>query len=412
MSEISVRNLEFRTAEKLARQEPAILQQPYRDRFRPDITVREVVSRADLKAFIRLPDALYRDDPHWIRPLMPERLALLDQTKNPYFRHADARYFLAFRNGQAVGRISAQVDRLLEQRTGERIGHFGLFESIEDRDVVAHLFATAEDWLAQKGCVRVEGPFNLSTNGECGLLIEGFDTPPAVMMGHARPWYGAAIDALGYRKARDLYAYQLDLTLGPPPRTARILEMFGKSADFRIRQIDMKRYQDELRIIVDIFNDAWSDNWGFVPLEPDEAQHLARELRPLIAAHRVCICEHKGESVAMFVAIPDVNQAIAKSGGDMLPFGWLKLLTGLYGRYPQRMRTPLMGVRKQLQGSRWGGALALAMIETVRPAVVERGANWAELSWILEDNIAMRNILVEIGCEIYKTYRIYSKSLT
>lgn len=375
------------------------------------LTIREVETPKDLKTFIRQPDAIYRDDPNWVRPLMFERMSLLDARRNPYFHHAEARYFLAERNGRAVGRISAQIDRILAERMGETIGHFGLFEAEDDPEIARALFASAESWLKARGAVRAEGPFNLSTNGECGLLIEGFDTPPAVMMGHARPGYASMIEAQGYRKIRDLYAYEIDLLRDLPERVSRIITRFEQRDDFRLRQIDMKRYDEELAVIVDIFNDAWSENWGFVPLDEAESRHLAKELRPLIAAHRVAICEHHGKPVGMMIVIPDLNSIVARTGGELFPFGWAHLLYGLLGPYPKRLRTPLMGVRKDYQRSLWGGAIALSMIERLRRESVRRGSVWAELSWILENNTSMRRMLEDINCWIYKTYRIYTKDL-
>lgn len=381
-----------------------------------EVRIRPVGTRADRRRFVRMPDRLYRDDPAWVAPLTFERLGLIDPKKNPYFEHAEACFWIAERNGQPVGRISAQVDRLLEERAGERIGQFGLFDCVEDDEVAARLFETAEGWLEERGCSRVQGPFSLSTNGECGLLIDGFETPPALMMGHARPYYGELIELQGYAKAKDLYAYELDLLKGPPERITRFVEASKRDSNFRLRNVDMRRYEDELDIIIDIFNDAWANNWGFVPLTEAEARHLATEIRPLIDPCGVRICEYKGEPMAMMVTLFDFNSLVRDLNGRLWPLGWVRLGARLLnlrprGRCPKRVRVPLMGVRQRFQNTRQGAAMALMVIESIRMACVEAGADWAELSWILEDNVGMRNILDQIGATIYKTYRIYDKAM-
>jgi len=381
-----------------------------------DVRIRPVASRADRRRFVRMPDRLYKDDPAWVGPLSFERLGLIDTERNPYFEHAEAAFWIAERDGQPVGRISAQVDGLLEKRAGERIGQFGLFDCIEDETVAACLFETAEDWLKARGCTRVQGPFNLSTNGECGLLIDGFETPPALMMSHARPYYGALVEAQGYAKVRDLYAYELDLLKGPPERITRFVEASKRNEALRLRDVDMRRYEEELATIIDIFNDAWSNNWGFVPLTEAEARHLAKEIKPLIDPCGVRICEYQGEPMAMMVTLFEFNSLIRDLNGRLWPVGWAKLAVRLLGfrlrgRCPARVRVPLMGVRRRFQNTRQGAAMALMLIESIRMACVEIGAQWAELSWILEDNDGMRNMLDQIGAHIYKTYRIYDKPM-
>ena len=381
-----------------------------------DVRVRSVATRADRRRFVRMPERVFADDPAWVAPLGIERLSLIDTEHNPYFEHAEACFWIAERDGVPVGRISAQMDGLLEKRAGERIGQFGLFDCIDDDSVAARLFETAEDWLRARACTRAQGPFNLSTNGECGLLIDGFETPPALMMSHARPYYGALVEGCGYAKVRDLYAYELDLLKGPPERITRFVEASSRNPHFRLRPVDMRRYEEELETIIDIFNDAWSENWGFVPLTDAEAQHLAKQIKPLIDPCGVRICEYQGEPMAMMVTLFDFNSLIRDLDGRLWPLGWAKLAARLLslrlrGRCPPRVRVPLMGVRQRFQTTRQGAAMALMVIESIRLACVEAGAVWAELSWILEDNDGMRNILDQIGANIYKTYRIYDKAL-
>ncbi len=376
-----------------------------------NITVTPVRTRRELKRFVRFVDDLYREDPAYVAPLMFERLSLLDRRRNPYFRHAEAAFWIAWRKGRPVGRISAQIDELAVARAGRRIGHFGMFECVDDPQVAAALFATAEDWLATRGAVAAQGPYNLSTNGECGLLVDGFATPPAIMMGHARPYYGRLLEEQGYAKVKDLFAYDLDVTKGPPRRITKIVEAGHRNPDILMRPLDTRRYEEELALIVDIYNDAWSENWGFVPLTLEEGRHLAHEIRPLIRRDCVFICFYKGEPAAMMVTLPDINRIIQDFRGRLLPFNWARFLSRLYLQPIRHFRVPLMGVRKAYQRSLAGAQMALMMIEATRIPNAARGAKRAELSWILEDNKGMRDILEEIGCVIAKTYRIYEKPL-
>ncbi|RMF14388.1 MAG: dATP pyrophosphohydrolase [Alphaproteobacteria bacterium] len=375
------------------------------------IEIRPVETKRDLKRFIRMPDPIYADDPNWVRPLMFERLAMLERTKNPYFDHAEARYWIAWRDGRPVGRISAQIDRLACERAGRRIGHFGMFESIEDPAVADALFETAEEWLKAKGAEAAQGPYNLSINSECGLLIDGFDTPPAIMMGHARPWYGALVEGAGYAKAKDLIAYDYDITSAPPKVIQYIVDAGHRSPKIRLRPLNFKRYEEEIATVIDIFNDAWSDNWGFVPMTDREVEQMAKEIRPLLHPSRVFFADYEDEPAAMMVTLVDINRLIHDFHGRLLPFNWAKLAWRLFVRPVRDFRVPLMGVRKKYQRSRLGAQLSLMVIEACRRPTVARGGRRGELSWILEDNHGMRKVLDEIGSVPYKTYRIYEKPL-
>jgi hypothetical protein len=346
-----------------------------------------------------------------VPPLLLERLAHLDPKKNPYFEHAEVAYWLAYRGERAVGRISAQVDRLHLERHGDATGHFGFLEAADDPEVFAALFETAESWLRSRGMRRATGPFTLSINDETGLLVEGFDAPPYLMMGHGPRYYGARVEAAGYRKARDLIAYAFDVAAPPPPAARRMLARFAKGAGLRFRPIEMDRFEEELQTVVDIFNDAWSDNWGFVPMTPAEVRHLGRSLKPILCAGYAWIGEAGGEPAAMTVTLPNLNEAIADLGGRLFPLGWAKLLWRLKVRGTQSARMPLMGVRKKYQGSPRGAALALGVIEAVRSWHAEHGAKQAELSWVLEDNRPTRDIIELVGGRPYKTYRVYEKAL-
>jgi hypothetical protein len=375
------------------------------------LRIQPVENRRALKQFLNMPAALYVGDRFWVPPLLFERLEHLNPKKNPYFEHAEVAYWLAFRGERPVGRISAQVDRLHLERYDDATGHFGFLEAGDDPAVFAALFETAEQWLKVRGMRRATGPFTLSINDETGLLIAGFDTPPYLMMGHVPRYYGSRVEEQGYRKARDLIAYAFDVVAPPPPRARRMLERLSKGAGLRFRPIEMRRFDQELQTIVDIFNDAWSDNWSFVPMTPSEVRHMGKSLKPIVRAEYAWIGEVDGEPAAMTVTLPNVNEAIADLGGRLWPLGWAKLLWRLKVRGLRTARMPLMGVRKKYQGTPRGAALALGVIEAVRSWHAEHGAKEAELSWVLEDNRPTHDIISMVGGRPYKTYRVYEKAL-
>lgn len=375
------------------------------------IRISKVESKADLKTFIRLVEAIYKDDPNWVKPLEMERLELLTPKTNPWFEHAKAQFWIAYRGGKPVGRISAQVCDMVQDLILKGLGQIGMYEAVDDSEISTALFETAESWLKDQGMDQVQGPYNLSVNSECGLLIDGFDMPPMLMMGHARPYYATHFKAAGYSKAKDMYAYRLDISRGMPPFVSRITRSGENNKRLVIRRINKRNYTAEVESFFEIFNDSWSGNWGFLPFTDAEAAHAAKSMRPLIRDYMVRICEYDGEPAAFMITLPDVNSLIRDLDGKLLPFGWLKLLWRLSRGCTTGVRVPLMGVRKKYQDTRIGGTMAISLIEHCRRAVVKRGGVWGELSWILEDNLGMRNILSQCGSKIYKTYRIYEKSL-
>jgi hypothetical protein len=377
---------------------------------RSGLRVESVEDRRALKRFLLLPARLHAGDRHWVQPLMFERLEHLNPKKNPWFDHAEVAYWLACRDGRPVGRISAQVDHLYLERHADSTGHFGFLGAEDDAEVFAALFETAEDWLRERGMRRVTGPFSLSINDESGLLVEGFDTPPYMMMGHAPRYYGPRVQEQGYRTVKNLIAYFYDLT-APSPRAKRILERLIPGAGLSFRPIEMRRFEEELNVIIDIFNDAWSDNWGFVPMTPAEIRYMGNNLKPLVRAGQVWIGEFEGEPAAMTVTLPNLNEAIADLKGRLLPFGWAKLLWRLKVRSTRSVRMVLMGVRKRYHGTPRGAALALGVVEAVRSWHAAHGAREAELSWVLEDNRPTQDLIELGGGRPYKTYRIYEKAL-
>ncbi|HEU4367986.1 MAG TPA: N-acetyltransferase [Methylomirabilota bacterium] len=361
-------------------------------------------ARAD---FLRVPWALYADDPAWVPPLLLERRLQLSR-RRPYFAHARAAFWVAYRGTRAVGRISAQVDRLHLERHQDGAGFFGLLEAEDDAEVFAALLSRAEAWVRDQGLSRVRGPFDLSINEECGLLVDGFGTPPMIMMRHGRPYYAARLEACHYRPVKDLLAYRLtaEAQMAPVMRAA-----VARLEDVRVRPLRRSRLREDLGILRDIFEDAWADNWGFVPFTAAEFEELGWVLRFVVDDDFVQIAEVAGAPAAMLVLLPNVNELIRDLDGRLLPLGWARLLARLMRRRPRTGRVALMGVRKRYQRTPLGLGLACLVIDTVRRAGLAVGLEEVELSWILEDNLGVRRILEALGGDPYKRYRIYDKAL-
>lgn len=373
-----------------------------------ELQVLPVATRAERRAFLALPARLYRDDPHWIAPLRVEEGQRVFG-RNPLFEHAEARAWLAWRGGRPVGRITAQIDRLQQEVYREPIGLFGMLEAEDDPQVFAALLVVAEGWLRAAGCTRVWGPFNLSINEEVGLLVDGFESPPFVMMGHGRRYYPARVRERGYQPIQELLTYTIAPDFVAPKVMTRLAERIA--GDVRIRPLRRRQLDAELEILRDLFNDAWANNWGFVPFTPAEFQALGKVLAALLPDDQVQIAELDGRPVAFIVALPNVNEAARDLGGRLLPWGWAKLLWRLKVQGLRSARVPLMGVRRECQQSRLGPTLAFLVIDAVRKGLVERGVESVEMGWILEGNSGMRNIIETIGGAVYKRYHVYQKEL-
>ncbi len=376
---------------------------------RAALRIEPVTGRRQLDRFVKLPWTLYQSDPNWVPPLLFELNQRLSK-KNPFFQHARWQAWTAWRNDNIVGRISAQIDDLYQTRYDDAAGYFGMLEAVDDAEVFAALFGAAEAWLRENGMREARGPFNLSINEECGLLVEGFDTPPCVMMGHARPYYGQQVEAAGYRKAVDLIAYRIAPDFEAPAVMRKLAERAIRTT-VKVRPLRRKQLREELGVLRSIFNDAWANNWGFVPFTEAEFEDIGEMLTLLVDDDFVQIAEINGEPVAFIVALPNVNAAIRDLDGRLLPLGWLKLLWRLKVRFPASARVPLMGVRQSYQQTRMGPTLAFLVIDAVRQALIRRGVTEVELSWILENNDGMRNIIETIGGDAYKRYRLYQKML-
>lgn len=335
----------------------------------------------------------------------------MDPAKNPWFEHAEAEFFLAVRDGVPVGRISAQVDRLVEDHMGVGTGQWGFLEAV-DQHVASALIAEAEDWLRGRGMTRSLGPFTLSVWDEPGLLVEGFSQPPTLMMGHHRPAYAAWVEAAGYAKVRDLVCYELDITQKMPALVRRLVASTARNPRVRIRNVDKSRFDAEAAIILGILNDAWSNNWGFIPLTDAEIAYAGKKLKPIVFEDMIRIAELDGEPVAFMITLPDVNELTRDLNGRLFPFGWAKLLLRLRKARTHSVRVPLMGVVKRLQNSPLAGQLAFTLIEQIRLATIaDHGGKRAEIGWILEDNQGMVAIADALQTTINKRYRIYEKAL-
>ncbi|MEO8176217.1 MAG: N-acetyltransferase [Sphingomicrobium sp.] len=375
------------------------------------ISIHPVKSKADRRRFVDFAWAVYKNDPAWIPPLKSEVLGLIDPRQNPWFAHARAEFWLAERNGQMVGRISAQVDELVQSHMAPGTGQWGMFEAFDD-EVAAALIKTAEDWLSNQNMVRALGPISISIWDEPGLEIEGFAQPPTVMMGHHRPEYRAWIEAAGYAKAKDLLTYEVDIANWSDPLADRLVAAGDKNPRIRIRKVDKSNFDAEARIILNLLNDAWSSNWGFVPLTEAEIAYAGKKLKPIIYEDLVRIAELDGEAVAFMVTLPDINELTADLDGRLFPFGWAKLLWRLRKPRTRRLRVPLMGVASKLHGSRLAGQLAFMLIEYIRrDGVANYGATHGEFGWILEDNKGMISIAQLPAAKINHIYRIFEKTL-
>ncbi|HWH18123.1 MAG TPA: N-acetyltransferase, partial [Allosphingosinicella sp.] len=311
------------------------------------LTVRPVATAADRRAFVDFQWQANKGDPHWVPPLKSEVHGLLDPKKNPWFGHAEAALFLAEREGRTVGRISAQVDRLVldmpeSQGGGAGTGHWGMLEAA-DEETAAALLARAEEWLRGRGMTRAMGPFSLSIWDEPGLLVHGHDHSPTVMMGHNSPAYQAWVEGAGYLGAKDLLTYELDITVPLPELVQRIIASGERNPRIRVRKVDKSRFAAEAALILSILNDAWSDNWGFVPLTDAEIAYAGKKLKPIVYEDLIRIAEYEGEPVAFMMTLPDLNELTRDLNGSLLPFGWAKLLWRLRKPRVRTMRVPLMG---------------------------------------------------------------------
>lgn len=371
------------------------------------VEVRPVRGRAELRQFIRLPWRIYQGDPNWVPPLLGDMRAVLDRRKHPYHRHAESEYFLAWRSGKVVGRIAATVNHRHNEFHEEKTGFFGFFECVRDEAVATALLHAAEDWLRERGMDRVHGPVSFSTNEEAplGLLVDGFEHPPLLMTAHNPPWYADLIETGGYGKAKDLVAIKLTDSAHPPEKLVRGVERIARREGATVREIEVRRFREELEAIKEVYNGSWEKNWGFVPMTDAEFDYLAKQFRPVLDPSLCLIAEVEGKPVGFSLVLPDFNQALRHVNGRLFPFGLFKLLW--HRRKIDRVRILTLGL---LPGYRRRGLDAMMYLRIFQ-ASARRGYTWGEASWILEDNLDIRQGLERCGGEVYKTYRIFEKKL-
>ena len=372
---------------------------------RQDIHVEEVTTQHALSAFIRFPWTIYKNDRHWVPPLLKDQYSKFSPT-HPFLSHAEMILFLARKNGQVIGRIAGIIDRHYVEFHHENLGFFGFFESIRDPEAADLLLSAVRDWLKGHGMEKMAGPMNPSTNDECALLVEGFDSPPVLMMSYNPPYYASLLEGWGLKKAMDLYAYFLSESTFNRDRLIRVTERIVKREPrLHLRPINLRRFDAELAIVKEIYNDAWSKNWGFVPLTDQEIDFTAKTLKPLVVADLVLFAYLGEEPVGFAVGLPDYNEVLKHLDGKLGLLGLLKFL--YYSRKIHTVRVMLLGIKRAFQKK---GIETLLYVESLRRGP-SRGYYQAECSWILENNLPMQRGLEAMGGKRYKTYRIYEKTL-
>jgi len=372
------------------------------------LEIRPVASRRDLTTFITLPRRLYRTEPNWVGPLISERRRFLDRSRNPFFDHAEAEYYLALRDGRPVGRITAQVDRNFNEFQGNDWGMFGFFECERDPEAAQALLATAEAWLRERGRDRMVGPMDFTTNDECGVLIEGHERPPLILCPWSHRYYPELIEGAGLTKAMDLLMWELHIQ-----DRDKVLPVIWELADqveskhgITVRPMRKRDIEAEVERFLEVYNAAWERNWGFVPLTEAEVRHYAKDLKPLLDEHWAFMAERDGETIGAALSLPDYNQVLAHLDGRLLPLGWLKALW--WRRKIDRVRVFALGVKPEYQHT----GVAAKFYQCHFDAAEVRPQRWGEMGWILETNTAMNRGMEAMGGKVVRRYRLYEKVLT
>ncbi len=370
------------------------------------VEIVPVSGKSERDAFIKFPWRIYAGDSRWAPPLLIERKEFLDEKKNPFFASAEVQHFLAKKDGKVVGRISAVHDK--KYNAFHEVNHvgFGMFEAIDDVEVSRALFAKVEAWGRERGLTGVWGPVNFSTNHECGLLVDGYSDMPAIMMTYNPTYYEKLVEDAGYTKARDLWAWELSATASVPEKVGRIAEKIREREGIKVRPVDMKKWDEEVELAFNIYNEAWEKNWGFVPMSRAEFDKLAKEMKQILKPELVLIAEVKGEVAGFSFTIPDVNPAIAKANGRLLPFGLAKMLMHL--KKCDRARLVLLGMRPKYRKRGIDAILYKDTLENAGKLGFVRG----EIGWTLDNNDLVNRAIESMGGKKSKTYRMYEKSLS
>ena len=378
------------------------------------LVVRKVEAGADWDAFYQAAYVCQGHDPYWVPPLRYMQSAQLNPKENPWFDHGEAAFWVALKNGQPVGRISAQVDRAHLALRKDDSGFFGFFETIDDQDTTNALFDEALLWLKNKGMKRALGPFSLNINEEAGLLIYGFGCSPRMMMGHAQPYYQTRVEGAGFVKSVDMDAYltAMDTAL-PFKQMAWLQKTLDRDKRLTLRHLNPKKFDEDIATVVRIWNVAWVDNWNSLPLTEREVRHMASELKMLLIPELVWFAEVSGVPAAMCVAFPDLNEMVKDMKGTLLPFNWAKLGWRLLTRksFVSGTRVPLMGVMPEYKNKTMGSVLALLTVGAVRRESLRLGFPVCEMSWVLDSNHQTRHSIEGIGGKIYKTYRMFEQAI-
>ena len=379
----------------------------------PDYRILPVTDAKTKRAFLAAPGAVLKDNPNFTAPLTMDAKHRLEPAKHPFYGHGEAAFWVALNSdGRPVGRISAQINQRHQDRYGKGGGHFGCIAGEDDPALYRELLRTAEAWLKERGCNLAIGPASLSVNEEFGLLVDGFDTPSMLLMGYDPTWAGGHIEAAGYTKAKDLIAYRYDPRQGLPRRVTAFAAKLEKVDGARIRCFDKRAFDHDLAAVLAVFNDAWSENWGYVPMSEKEIKALADAFKMIADYGLIFIVEINGRPVGMAASLPNVNEALSGLGGASSPLALLKFLWRLKVRKPKSARILLMGVVKDIQADlALRPLVSMTLVKALGDGHAERGYENMEMSWILEDNIPMRRIAESGGAEAYKTYRVYQKAL-
>lgn len=373
-----------------------------------NISVVEVESTSQLKAFIDYPNRLYRDDPNYVAPLTSERREFFDSEKNPFYHTARVKMFLAMDGNEVVGRIATNVNYTHNEFHDEQVGFFGFFDCPDDYSVAATLLKVAMITLKKEGMEKMRGPMNFSTNHEIGFLVDGFDSPPTVMMTYNQPYLPALAGRFGLKKAMDVLAFRMTKETPINERVLRMIDKLRERSKITMRPINMNDFDNEVKRINAVYNQAWEHNWGFVPMGDKEFAYTARNMRQIIDPDLALICEHEGQPVAFLLALPDINQALIHLRGKLFPFGMLKLLwhTKIRNKI-DGMRVITLGVIPKFQKR----GLDMVMYAECYRRGVANNYTWAEMSWILETNELMRRSVEQMGATVYKRYRIVEMPL-
>ncbi|MBI2901400.1 MAG: GNAT family N-acetyltransferase [Planctomycetes bacterium] len=371
------------------------------------VEISTVRSARDLDTFLRLPWRIYRQDSNWVPPLLSSERKILDRARNPFWAHAEAEHFLARRGGEPVGRVSAILNPRHNEVHGGKTGFFGWFECEQDPEAAQPLLRAAEEWLRSKGMESSLGPANPSLNDTAGMLVDGYEWPPFILMTHNPRYYADLVAGAGYRKAMDLLAYLIVHTDVDREKVDRIAERVRSSAKISLRTIDMGRFEEELRLVTEIYNDAWEKNWGFVPMSQEEIRFAAEDMKAIVLPELVYFAEVGGEVAGFALALPNINLALKKCNGRLWPFGWFHFLKFRLRKIPT-FRVVALGIRKKFQSL----GLGTLFYQKYLDQHPERGYVAAEMSWILESNEAMNRPARLMGGKHYKTYRMYEKGLT